>query len=95
MKKLDVARLASLADEAAQSPRLRMNHNLHQELADPIQRLAIAMEKFLHLPPLPHLATIPHDRLYATAVRQHQLAAAVFPQCAAVEALRKLAQSLA
>lgn len=59
------------------------------------QRLAIAMEKFLNLPPLPHLATIPHDRLYATAVRQHQLAAVAFPQSPAVEALRLLAQNLA
>lgn len=57
MKKLDVARLASLADEAAHSPRLRMNHNLHQELADPIQRLAIAMEPGTYIRPHRHLQT--------------------------------------
>lgn len=36
--------MASLGQQAAASPRLRMNVNLHTDLADPIQRLAIAME---------------------------------------------------
>lgn len=44
MKKLTSADLASLGRQARQSPRLRANSNLHQELTDPIQRLAIAME---------------------------------------------------
>ncbi len=29
-----------------------MNHNLHQELADPIQRLAIAMEPGTYIRPI-------------------------------------------
>jgi len=36
--------LAELSQQAQQSPRRRANHNLHGELSDPIQRLAIAME---------------------------------------------------
>ncbi|MBZ0093253.1 MAG: WbuC family cupin fold metalloprotein [Sulfuricellaceae bacterium] len=36
--------LADLSRQAQQSPRRRANHNLHAELSDPIQRLAIAME---------------------------------------------------
>jgi cupin fold WbuC family metalloprotein len=44
LKKLTAANLTSLGQQAQQSPRLRANFNLHQELNDPIQRLAIAME---------------------------------------------------
>ena len=44
MKKLTAANLTDLARQARQSTRLRANSNLHQELGDPIQRLAIAME---------------------------------------------------
>ena len=36
--------LDNLSQEARQSPRLRANQNLHENLNDPIQRLAIAME---------------------------------------------------
>lgn len=44
MKRLTAADLTALGQQAAQSPRLRANSNLHTDLADPIQRLAIAME---------------------------------------------------
>lgn len=44
MKKLTDAMLDALCQQAQQSPRLRANHNLHEELSDPVQRLAIAME---------------------------------------------------
>ncbi|MGL4356718.1 MAG: WbuC family cupin fold metalloprotein [Aeromonas popoffii] len=44
------------ADEAAHSPRQRMNHNLHNGLTDPIQRLAIAMEPATYIRPLRHQA---------------------------------------
>lgn len=44
MKQLTDTLLAELSQQARQSPRLRANHNLHQELSDPVQRLAIAME---------------------------------------------------
>jgi cupin fold WbuC family metalloprotein len=44
LKKLTSAKLTALGQQARHSPRLRANANLHQELSDPIQRLAIAME---------------------------------------------------
>jgi len=44
LKQLTAAMLDALALQARQSPRRRANHNLHQELSDPVQRLAIAME---------------------------------------------------
>lgn len=44
MKKIDAARLDELVDQARNSPRRRANLNLHDELSDPVQRLAIAME---------------------------------------------------
>jgi cupin fold WbuC family metalloprotein len=44
LKKLTAAHLTDLNRQARQSPRLRANSNLHEELSDPIQRLAIAME---------------------------------------------------
>jgi cupin fold WbuC family metalloprotein len=44
MKQLTDSGLDALGLQAQQSPRLRANSNLHAELTDPVQRLAIAME---------------------------------------------------
>ena len=44
MKQLTDPILDALCLQAQQSPRLRANHNLHEQLNDAIQRLAIAME---------------------------------------------------
>lgn len=44
MQTLSSSRLAALSNQARQSHRLRANANVHQELSDPVQRLAIAME---------------------------------------------------
>lgn len=44
MKQLTDAALDALSRSAQQSPRRRANHNLHGDLADPVQRLAVAME---------------------------------------------------
>lgn len=44
MKRLDQDALDALALQAQGSSRLRANHNLHTELGDAVQRLAIAME---------------------------------------------------
>ena len=57
MKKLTTDDLASLSRQASLSPRLRANSNLHQELTDPIQRLAIAMEPDTLILPHRHLHT--------------------------------------
>ena len=57
MKQLDNTMLASLAQQAQHSPRKRANHNLHADLSDPIQRLAIAMEPDTCIRPHRHLQT--------------------------------------
>lgn len=59
--------LESLARQAQASPRRRANHNLHAELDDPIQRLAIAMEADTYVRPHRH----PHtwELLYPLAGR--------------------------
>jgi cupin fold WbuC family metalloprotein len=65
VKKLTAANLTSLSQQARVSPRLRANSNLHQELTDPIQRLAIAMEPDTLIVPHRH----PHTWEVLTALR--------------------------
>ena len=57
MKQLDTAALDNLTAQAQASPRLRANANLHDELNDPIQRLAIAMEPDTIIRPHRHFQT--------------------------------------
>lgn len=57
MKQLDLAMLDTLSAQAKASPRLRANANLHDELSDPIQRLAIAMEPDTVIRPHRHAHT--------------------------------------
>jgi cupin fold WbuC family metalloprotein len=65
LKKLTAANLTILGQQARQSPRLRANTNLHQELSDPVQRLAIAMEPDTLIVPHRH----PHTWEILTALR--------------------------
>jgi len=65
LKKLTAANLTTLGQQARQNPRLRANSNLHQELTDPIQRLAIAMEPGTLILPHRH----PHTWEILTALR--------------------------
>jgi cupin fold WbuC family metalloprotein len=44
LKQLTESMLDDLGRQAQSSPRLRMNHNFHENLSGPVQRLAIAME---------------------------------------------------
>ena len=57
MKKLTHDMLTALGQEAERSPRYRMNHNMHTELADSVQRLAIAMEPETYIRPHRHVHT--------------------------------------
>ena len=57
MNKLSFDQLSALSDTARQSPRMRMNHNIHTELSDPVQRLSIAMEPDTYIRPHRHLQT--------------------------------------
>ena len=52
MKSLDSKLLDDLVRQARESPRRRANLNLHDDLGDPVQRLAIAME--------PDTVVLPH-----------------------------------
>jgi len=54
MKQLTVTDLQQLSEQAAQSPRLRANRNLHPELSDAIQRLAVAMAPGTYVRPHRH-----------------------------------------
>jgi cupin fold WbuC family metalloprotein len=65
LKRITATDLTSLGQQAIQSPRLRANANLHQELSDPIQRLAIAMEPGTLILPHRH----PHTWEVLTALR--------------------------
>ena len=55
MKQISRGQLDRLTRDAAASPRGRMNLNLHAELSDPIQRLAIAMQPETYIRPHRHL----------------------------------------
>ena len=57
MKTLSHTLLDGLTQQAEASPRRRMNHNLHTDLADPVQRLAIAMAPDTYVRPHRHDAT--------------------------------------
>ena len=54
MKQITPTMLHSLSQQAQESPRRRANLNLHGELSDPIQRLAIAMEPDTYVRPHRH-----------------------------------------
>jgi cupin fold WbuC family metalloprotein len=54
VKQITPALLHSLGAQAQASPRRRANLNLHDELTDPIQRLAIAMEPATYVRPHRH-----------------------------------------
>jgi cupin fold WbuC family metalloprotein len=54
LKQITQAMLADLGRQAQASPRRRANLNLHPELADPVQRLAIAMEPDTYVRPHRH-----------------------------------------
>jgi cupin fold WbuC family metalloprotein len=54
LKQISQHTLDQLALQAQASPRRRANHNLHTDLADPVQRLAIAMEPDTYVRPHRH-----------------------------------------
>jgi cupin fold WbuC family metalloprotein len=54
VKQISQQQLAELAQQAQQSPRQRANLNLHPQLDDLIQRLAIAMEPGTYVRPHRH-----------------------------------------
>jgi cupin fold WbuC family metalloprotein len=55
MKIIDEQLLNQTTEKAKLSPRLRMNHNFHERLDDPVNRLINAMEPGTYLRPHRHL----------------------------------------
>jgi cupin fold WbuC family metalloprotein len=55
MKIIDEQLLNETTHKAKLSPRLRMNHNFHEQLDDPVNRLINAMEPNTYLRPHRHL----------------------------------------
>ncbi len=66
MKFIDKTLLDSLSAKAAESPRKRTHHNLHQTLEDPTHRLFIAVEPGTYIRPHRHL-TPPKWELFGIA----------------------------
>ena len=54
MKIIDKQLLDETTEQARQSPRLRMNHNFHEVLDDPVNRLLNAMEPDTYIRPHRH-----------------------------------------
>ncbi|MDR1645065.1 MAG: WbuC family cupin fold metalloprotein [Tannerellaceae bacterium] len=54
MKIIDEQLLDETTEKAKQSPRLRMNHNFHEHLDEPVHRLINAMEPGTYLRPHRH-----------------------------------------
>ena len=54
MIKIDNKLLDEVTAKARESPRLRMNHNFHPELDDPVQRLLNALEPWTYIRPHKH-----------------------------------------
>ncbi len=61
MKLIDNKLLDKTTERAKQSPRLRMNHNFHESLDDPVNRLINAMEPGTYLRPHRHLNPDKHE----------------------------------
>lgn len=57
MKQITAHDLTSMSEQAAKVPRLRAHRTLHEELSDPVQRLAIAMEPGTYIRPHRHPQT--------------------------------------
>ena len=55
MIKIDNKLLDEVSARAKASPRLRMNHNFHPELDDPVQRLLNALEPWTYIRPHKHV----------------------------------------
>lgn len=54
MKRIDKQLLDKTGEQAKRSPRLRMNHNFHERLDDPVNRLLNAMEPGTYIRPHRH-----------------------------------------
>lgn len=82
MQIIDDQLLDGLTAKARQSPRLRMNHNLHRSYDEPCQRLLNAMEPGSYIRPHRHL-TPPKPECFL--VVRGRLAALIFAEDGTIE----------
>ena len=54
MIKITAKLIEEVSEKAKESPRMRMNHNFHPELSDPVQRLLNALEPWTYIRPHRH-----------------------------------------
>jgi cupin fold WbuC family metalloprotein len=64
IKTIDTAKIHEISAQAAASPRLRSNFNLHPELSDPVQRFLNAIEPGSYVRPHRHVEPIPKWELF-------------------------------
>ena len=69
MKIIDSVLLDEICKQAKESPRLRMNYNLHSELDEPVQRLMNALEPGTEIPVHRHRHT---DETYLVLFSRQQ-----------------------
>lgn len=81
-KRVGTALLAELSARAVASPRLRANHNLHPELADPVQRFLNAMEPGTYV--RPHRHTMPEPKWELFVVLAGAIVVLLFDDAGAV-----------
>ncbi|UUY08447.1 WbuC family cupin fold metalloprotein [Pseudomonas sp. J452] len=83
---LDRDLFAALTARAAQSPRQRSHHNLH-EMAEPCHRLAVGLQPDTYIPPHRHLAA---DKAETLLVLQGRLGLLLFGESGELQETRLL-----
>lgn len=83
---LDRGLFAALTSSAAQSPRQRSHHNLH-EMEEPCHRLAVGLQPDTYIPPHRHLSA---DKAEILLVLQGRLGLLLFSESGELQATRLL-----
>ncbi|MDD0841507.1 WbuC family cupin fold metalloprotein [Pseudomonas sp. Gutcm_11s] len=83
---LDRALFAALAGKAAEAPRRRAHHNLH-EMSEPCHRLAVGLQPDTYIPPHRHLSA---DKAETLLVLQGRIGLLLFGEDGTLEQTRLL-----
>ncbi|HSX70038.1 MAG TPA: WbuC family cupin fold metalloprotein [Pseudomonas sp.] len=83
---LDRALFAALASNAAEAPRRRAHHNLH-DMSEPCHRLAVGLQPDTYIPPHRHLCA---DKAETLLVLQGRIGLLLFDDDGAVQTTRLL-----
>lgn len=83
---LDRALFAELADKAADSPRRRAHHNLH-DMSEPCHRLAVGLQPDTYIPPHRHLSA---DKAESLLVLQGRIGLLLFAEDGSLQQARLL-----